>query len=322
MPRTAPVAAKVAAAAVAAVRLAGYQGAKSILTAALHGLAQALGPVGSGWPVHVEADVTAAGETAGELFASIESGQRQLGYMASGYLSARVPELTVLDLPFSVIDRQQALAALDGAAGDLLRAAVARQTGLHVLAFWDNGFRHISNAVRPIRTPADCTGLVIRTLDSAAYRALLDALGFRAVTTDVKELVHVVQTGAVQAQENPLTNLLGFGLWRHHPHVSLTGHSFGVLLLVCSGAWHRGLSSVRRAELQRAVAEATTLQRQLAQAQDSSALAELQALGVQVLGPGDIDLPAMRAATAQVSAGLRQQLPAALLQAYLAPVPH
>lgn len=300
-----------------AVQLAGYQGGKSILTTALHALAQALGPVGCGWPVQVEADVTASGEKAADLFASIETGSRQIGYMASGYLSARVPALGVLDLPFSVTDRQQALAALDGAAGQFLREAVARDTGLHVLAFWDNGFRHVSNAVRPIRTPADCAGLVIRTLDSAAYRTLLGALGFKAVTTDVKDLVHAVQTGAVQAQENPLTNLLGFGLWRHHPHVSLTGHSFGVLLLVCSSAWHRGLGGARRSELQRAVAQATAQQRELAHAQDNSALTELQALGVQVLGPGDIDLPAMRAATSAFSASLRQQLPADLLQAYL-----
>ena len=69
----------------------------------------------------VDLDVTATGEKASDLFASVEAGQRQLAYMASGYLSARVPELAVLDLPFSVQDRAAALAALDGHAGDLLR---------------------------------------------------------------------------------------------------------------------------------------------------------------------------------------------------------
>ena len=137
--------------------------------------------------------------------------------------------VSVLDLPFSVQDRAAALAALDGHAGDLLRDAVARQSGFHVLAFWDNGFRHISNAVRPLRSPADCQGLVIRTLDSELYRQALGALGFKAITTDVKELVRVVQDGTVQAQENPLTNLLAFDLWKHHPHVSMSGHFFGVL---------------------------------------------------------------------------------------------
>lgn len=304
------------------VHLAGYQGGASILSAALRTLAQGLQASGFSLPVELEADVTARGETASALFASIEHGQRQIGYMASGYLSARVPALGVLDLPFSVDDRAAALAALDGAAGALLREAVARATGLHVLAFWDNGFRHVSNAVRPIRGPADCAGLVIRTLDNADYRALFDALGFRAVTTDVRELVQAVETGAVQAQENPLTNLIGFGLWRHHRHVSLTGHLFGVLLLVCPRAWHEGLGPAQRAALAEAVAEATTAQRRQAAEQDTAALAELQAHGVQVLGAQQIDGAALRAAAEPLAARQRSRLPAELLAAYLPPRRH
>jgi TRAP-type C4-dicarboxylate transport system substrate-binding protein len=305
-----------------AVRLAGYQGDASILTAALRRLAQALDTSGWGLPVDFQADVTAAGEKATALFASLEGGARQLGYMASSYLAESVPALGVLDLPFSVSERSAALAALDGEAGALLREAVARDSGLHVLAFWDNGFRHVSNAVRPIRSPADCAGLVIRTLDNALYRAVLGAVGFHAISTDVKELVHAVETGAVQAQENPLTNLITFGLWRHHHHVSLTGHFFGVLLLVCPRAWHEHLAPAQRAALALAVADATALQRRLAAAQDTTALAELRSRGVEVLGPEQIDLPAMRAATEPLAARQRERLPAGLLHAYLPQARH
>ena len=299
------------------VRLAGYQGAASILSASLHELARGLAAAGDDFDVQVQDDVTAAGEKAGELFASVEACQRHVAYMASGYLSARVPALGVLDLPFSVSDRATALAALDGEAGSLLRQAVAQGSGLHILAFWDNGFRHISNAVRPLCTPADCKGLVIRTLDSALYRELLGALGFTAVTTDVKDLMPAVRSGAVQAQENPLTNLLTFGLWQHHPHVSLTAHAFGVLLLVCPQNWYAALPAARRSALDEAVARATQTQRELAAAQDHSAMAQLRQHGVQVLVPEDIDLAAMRAATAPITARLSRELPAALLQAYL-----
>jgi len=298
------------------VHLAGYQGGASILTAALTTLARRLEHGSIGTP-HLLPDVTEAGESAASLFASLEKGERQIGYMASGYLSARVPELAVLDLPFSVQDRAAAFAALDGTAGTLLRQAVSRQSGLHVLAFWDNGFRHVSNAVRPIRTPADCQGLVIRTLDSALYRRTLDALGFEAITTDVKDLVRVVQDGTVQAQENPLTNLLTFELWRHHPHVSLTGHFFGVLLLVAPRAWYETLDAGQREELQAAVDEATRQQRRSAAAQDETALERLRGHGVQVLGPQAIDLQALRSATQAVRAQSLAGLPAALVHAYL-----
>ncbi len=302
--------------------MAGYQGAASILTASLRALAQGLETASWDGPVELLPDVTQTGERAAELFASLEAGSRHVGYMASGYLSHRVPELDVLDLPFAVSDRAQALAALDGAAGQLLRQAVERATGLRVLAFWDNGFRHVSNAVRPLRTPADCQGLVIRTLDSAAYREALSALGFEPMTTDVKDLVRVVESGTVQAQENPLTNLLTFSLWRHHPHVSLTGHFFGVLLLVCPRAWHEALEARQLEVLNAAVADATRMQRALAQSQDEAALTALRAHGVQVLIPQELDMAALRAATAHASQRLRERLPTELVQAYLAPPLH
>lgn len=301
-----------------ALHLAGYQGGASILTAALTTLARRLDGGGVGTP-HLLTDVTTLGESAASLFASVERGERHIGYMASGYLSARVPELAVLDLPFSVQDRERALAALDAQAGEMLREAVARQSGFHVLAFWDNGFRHISNSVRPLRAPADCEGLVIRTLDSALYREALGAIGFEAITTDVKDLVRVVQDGSVQAQENPLTNLLSFELWQHHPHLSLSGHFFGVLLLVCPRAWHDSLSGAQREELQAAVREATALQRRSAAAQDATALQRLREHGVNVLEREAIDLPALREATAAVRRRYQQALPPALLRAYLPP---
>ena len=305
----------------ATLHLAGYQGSASILTAALTTLARRLDGGSLGKP-HLLPDVTSLGESAGSLFASLENGGRQIGYMASGYLSARVPELAVLDLPFSVQQRTVALAALDGAAGAMLRDAVARQSGLHVLAFWDNGFRHISNARHPLRTPADCEGLVIRTLDSALYRLTLGALGFKAVTTDVKELVRVVQDGTVQAQENPLTNLINFELWRHHPHVSLTGHFFGVALLVCPRSWYEGLSVAQRQTLSVAAKLVTHEQRNNAETQDAIALAQLKSHGVQVVAADAIDLAAMRLATQEVAQQQRQSLPPDLLRAYFQGMAH
>ena len=308
--------------AVPPIRLAGYQGQGSILTGALRQLAGQLQDSGWGLSVECEDDVTAAQEKAAALFDSVEQGARHICYMASGYLSARVPELAVLDLPFSVSDRAAALAALDGQAGRMLTRAVAAQSGLQVLAFWDNGFRHISNALRPITSPQDCAGMVIRTLDSAHYRAALGALGFVPVTTDVKELVRVVQSGEVQAQENPLTNLLNFGLWKHHPHVSLTQHYFGVLLLVCPRAWYEGLAPSQRQTLSVAARLVTQAQRHNAQAQDAIALAQLQSHGVQVVPASAIDLSAMRQATQAVAQRQRQSLPHDLLSAYFQGAAH
>ena len=299
------------------LRIAGYQGPSSILTQGLACLVETLKQ--SGWTSDIDwvPNVTDHQEKAADLFASIENGTRQIGYMASGYLSARVPELEVLELPFTIDNRETALAALDRSAGEILRQAVHEKTGFHVLGFWDNGFRHLSNAVRPIQQPSDAIGLKIRTLDSALYRATLDAIGFKAVTSDVKDLVSWIAQDIVQAQENPLTNYMGFELWKHHPYVSLTHHFYGVLLLVCPLAWYDTLNQEERQLLAHAVKASTALQRQLAAEQDAITLARMQDIGVKVLPKDALDMQAFHKSVESISLSARAQIPKDLLAAYL-----
>jgi TRAP-type C4-dicarboxylate transport system substrate-binding protein len=299
------------------LRVAGYQGPSSILTQGLACLVETLKQ--SGWKSDIEwlPNVTDHQEKAADLFASIENGSRHIGYMASGYLSAKVPELEVLELPFTVDNRETALSALDLAAGEILCKAVSQKTGFHILGFWDNGFRHLSNAVRPIQHPSDAVGLKIRTLDSALYRATLDAIGFKALTSDVKDLVSWIAEDIVQAQENPLTNYMGFELWKHHPYVSLTHHFFGVLLLVCPLAWYDTLNQEERELLAHAVTTSTALQRQLAAEQDAITLALMQEMGVEVLSKDALDLKAFYKCVETISLNARAQIPKDLLVAYL-----
>ena len=300
------------------LRAAGYQGSASILSASLSSLCEELRQHAD-FPMDVEwtPNVTSAGESAASLFASVEAGERQLCYMASGYLSARVTALQVLDLPFTITDRAHALSLLDGQAGALLRQAVERDSGFKVLGFWDNGFRHLSNAVQAVRHPRDAQGLRVRTLDSALYRDSLNAMGFEALTSDVKELVQWVQTGHVQAQENPLTNYLGFELWRHHPYVSLSGHFWGVLLLLCPVRWYQGLAEATRLQLEAAAWRATQMQRELAAQEDARAMAQLAQLGVQVELPQALDLVAFRRSVQSIRQRVESELPPALVDAYL-----
>lgn len=299
------------------LRIGGYQGAQSILTRSVRDLADRLNLHDADWCVQTEDDVTASGESATMLFRSVDGGDRQICYVASGYLAARVPALTVLDLPFSVADRKAALRALDGVAGSFLTSAVQEHTGYKVLGFWDNGFRHITNRVRAIRCVRDCEGLSVRTLDSAVYRDALAAMGLRPRTTDVQELLRVVRTGEVDAQENPLTNFVNFELWRHHPYVSLTGHFFGVLLLVCNRAWFAGLSAARQRALMDAARHSTRLQRELAAREDAALTQYLAERGIQVLGQHELDLDSMRQATRAIAERERKLLAPELVHAYL-----
>ena len=301
----------------AALSLGGYQGSGSILSASLTSLEQSLKACELFGPITTALDVTAQGETAGQLFQSVNLGTRQICYAASGYLTAYASDLAALDLPFTVKNREAALAALDHSAGQWLSDQLGQNSSFKVLGFWDNGFRHISNSVRPLRTPTDMQGLKIRTLDSAIYRESLNALGFTAVTTDVSELKQVLKSGEVQAQENPLTNYNNFKIYENHPYVSLTGHFFGVLLLVCNRQWFDSLSAKQQHAVDAAAARATQQQRTLAAQQDSALLTELAQRGVQIISSSDLDMGAMRSVTAHIIERERQTLSKPMVQHYL-----
>ncbi len=284
----------------ATLRLGGYQAETSILTRALRQLAAALaGAPGADWQVEVVRDVTAEGRRAVDLLAMVEEGSFNICYFASSYLTSRIPALARFDAPFAVTDRAKLFTELDGDAGARLGAEIEGLTGYRMLGYWDNGFRHISNRLHPIRHPADCRGLSIRTLANPTYQAVLAAIGFTPLVIDVKDLVRAVETHAVDAQENPLTNTVHFGLHRTHKHLTLTSHFHGVALLLANRAWFEALAPALQAAVQSAATAATTAQRGFAIEEDELCLVQLRRDGVAIVGPEEIDVAAFRAAVAR-----------------------
>jgi len=281
--------------------MGGYQAETSILTRALRHLAAGLsGSLGTPWQVDVIPNVTLRGHRATDLLSMVEEGTIEVCYFASSYLAGRVASLGCFDKPFSVVDRARIYAELDGDLGARLAGDVAMHTGYRVLGFWDNGFRHISNRLRPIRHPGDCRGMRIRTLDNAMYQRVLAAIGFTPVVIDVKDLVRAVETHEVDAQENPLTNTTNFGLHRTHRHLSLTSHFHGVALLLANRAWFEALVPATQLAVLAASAKATAAQRQFAIAEDALCLEQLRRDGVAIVSAEEIDVAAFRAAVAGI----------------------
>ena len=294
------------------VRAGGYQGAASVHTRALAVLAQALRE-GPDFEPQVTDNITVLGRNATDLFPMTESGDLELCYFASSYLADRVPNLAALDLPFRFTDRAAMIRALDGPFGQALAGDIASRTGFAVLAFWDNGFRHFTNAKHPIAHPADCRGLTIRTMDSALHQASFAALGFIPRYIDVKDYPAAVRTGSVDAQENPLTNTVNFGVPDTHKFLTLSGHLCGVTLVLANAAWVGRLTPRQRKILDAAMLQATTAQRRFALEEDARCLRAILAAGVAVLGPDQFDRPAFVAATREVSSGAAARLDPALM---------
>ena len=266
------------------IRFGGYQPPSSVHNRAAEVLGAALSRrLGDGVAFALEGNIVERGRKAADLLTMVEAGDTNMCYFSSSYLAERVPEFALLDLPFVIRDRDQAYAAMDGTLGELLAAKLAAATGFRILAFWDNGFRHLSNRVRPIRTPADCAGLRIRTLFSELHGQTFRRLGFDPVMLDVKELIAAIRAGDVDAQDNPLTNIFNFGIHKFHRHITLSAHFFGAAVLLCHGdsfdAWP---DEVKRA-LAAAVAEATVAQRAFAAAEDAAVMAKLDPAETEIV---------------------------------------
>ena len=285
------------------LRIGGYQPETSVHTRAMRIAEEAItNRCAPALSVSFVDNVVAHGRRAGDLLEMVECGELDLCYFSSSYLVRRVPALAVFDLPFQVSDRADLFARLDGALGASLEGAVAAATGYRVLAYWDNGFRHISNRLRSIRQPGDCSGLKLRTMNNALHQRVFKRLGFEPVFIDVAQLRQAVSDHLVDAQENPLTNLLNFGLYEHHRYVSLSGHLLGVALVLANRARFDSWPAAMQSAIREAIAQATAAQRGFAIEEDVRCLAELKAAGEEITAADEIDRLAFVAALKDIVA--------------------
>ena len=283
------------------LHFAGYQPARSVHTRGLHALRECVARRSDGaLSIRVTDSIVSQGRKAADLLSMVESGELDGCYFASSYLAARVPALGVFDEPFQAGARDVVFSRLDGDQGTALAEQVAAVTGYRVLSWWDNGIRHISNGVRPIRTPADCVGLRLRTLDNARHQNAFRRLGFQPMFVDVADLAEAVADRTVDAQENPLTNMINFGVQTHHAHVSMTGHLLGIAVLLMNRARLDAVPESLRRALIACSQECEQIQRQSAVEEDAECCRLLSDAGVSIVEADDIDLAAFRSAASDL----------------------
>lgn len=175
------------------------------------------------------------GYRADEIMWLTECGILTLSYQSTSYLTHRVPELGFVDLPFLFPDLDAARAAFDGALGRHLISRVEAQYNFRVLGFFENGFRHISNRLRPVHLPEDLAGMKIRMLPSDIHERTFALFGAEPIQMDLTEAIERVVAGTLDAQENPLANTATYGVHKYHPYHTLSSHFY-----LSRGVWaHR-----------------------------------------------------------------------------------
>lgn len=160
-----------------------------------------------------------------EMMVSVASGTLDMTINSQGPFASYVPEASLIGLPFLFENADHAYAVVDAEVQDHL-AELAEEKGFHVLAFWDNGMRDLTNNERPINSSADIKGLKIRTPDDRMTISIFAELGANPTPMAFGELYLGLRTGAVDGQENPLVNINSSKLYEVQEYLAITGHKY------------------------------------------------------------------------------------------------
>jgi tripartite ATP-independent transporter DctP family solute receptor len=219
------------------------------------------------------------GHKAEDILTLVERGELTMGYQSSSYLTDRVPELGFVDLPFLFSSNAQARAAMDGALGVYLARKTEERINYRILGWFENGFRHISNRLRPIHRPADMKGMKIRVLPSEIHRRTFELIGATPTRMDLTEAIAMVKAGTLDAQENPLANTVTYGVHKFHKFHTLTSHFYISRPIFFHRATFDTWPKDLQAAMQQAVTEAVTFQRKLAVDENEQSRKVIEAQG-------------------------------------------
>ena len=176
--------------------------------------------------------------------------------------------LQVFDLPFLFKDMAAAEKFQKSEAGQKLLSSMESK-GLLGLGYIHNGLKQIS-ASKPLRVPADANGLKFRIQTSDVLAAQFQALGAVPLKKPFSEVFTLLQTKAIDGQENTWSNIYSQKFFEVQPYITESNHGLIDYLVVTSAEFWNGLPDDLRPEIKKALDEAIAFGNQVAADKDLS----------------------------------------------------
>jgi tripartite ATP-independent transporter DctP family solute receptor len=168
-----------------------------------------------------------------EMMEALQQGTQEMTCPSTAPIVPFVPEFKVFDLPFLFPDFETADYILDGTIGQEMLEKMS-SAGLIGLAYWENGYRNLTNSVRPVKTPEDVKGLKIRTMENAIHLAAWKQLGANPTPMAFGELFSAMQQKVVDGQENPWGPIYLQNFFEVQKYATDTGHVYAPFVLMIS----------------------------------------------------------------------------------------
>ncbi len=232
-----------------------HQMTGTVIDEAVQRMAADLGDQSEG---RINIEVHSRGELGGErdMFDLMQVSAIEMGVTGSVIVSAVAPEYGVLDAPYLFSSPEHLAKVMDGPIGDGLKQTLIERKGIRIIGRMDRAPRHLTTGGKEVRTPADLDGLKIRMREIPAQIEAFRDLGASPVPMAFGEVYTALQTGVLDAQENPLDIIMGTSLYEVQETITLTGHVREVQYLVVSDMWWQSLSEDDRALVQKAADQA------------------------------------------------------------------
>ncbi len=212
-----------------------------------------------------------------QVLSATRRGKIDFTAMNSGYLQARIRAFALLDFPFLFNDEKEADAILDGPIGKQL-ADKTPAKGLINLAFWELGFRNLTNNKRPIIKMEDISGLKIRVIPSSIYSDTFNALGAEAVPMPFPEVYRAMKRRTIDGHENALSVIEANKIYEVQKYLTITNHVYNPQSLLASKKTWDKLTADEQSLLASTAIEAGKFEREISRSGEAQTLANLQKL--------------------------------------------
>jgi tripartite ATP-independent transporter DctP family solute receptor len=227
--------------------------------------------------------------------------------LPSTVMSSQVDLFGVFEMPYIVKDRQH-MARIEKEIFWAKLAPEAEKKGLKVIAVWENGERHITNSKRPIKVPADLAGIKLRVPEGKWRVKMFQAYGANPSPMKFSELFTALQTGVMDGEENPFTQIYSAKLQEVQKYLSLSGHVYTPAYLTVGKTKWESLPPDVRKILEDTARETQAYVYEQAAKDDADLLNKLKQAGMQV---NDVDKDAFIKASGGIYDEFGKEVPGA-----------
>jgi TRAP-type transport system periplasmic protein len=215
------------------------------------------------------------------VVSSMQGGTVDMSVMNSGIMSSLAKEFFIYDFPFMFANEKESDAVVDGAFGKKLHALLEPK-GLIGLAYWELGYRQLTNSKRPINKVEDIEGLKIRVIPSPLNLDWVKALGANPTPMAFPEVYSGLEQKAIDGQENPISVIAANKFWEVQKNIVISNHQYNPQSVLLSKKVWDGMSATEKKILSEAATEAAKVQRTEARAAVAANLELLKKNGMAV----------------------------------------